>query len=248
MPQRLVGIVVVLALMGAFVAGNAGAQNPTVSAQSNDTFSNAEVTVTQGGSVTFSNSGGRHNVRFDGEATGDPSPANTTAWSFARQFGTVGDFRFYCEVHGGPNGQGMSGIVHVVAAGGPPPGGGPPQQEPGGGSPNPGPGGPAPGGQQPGADLKVSLKLSDSTPLAGRAVRISGVVTPARDGRKLQIQKRLRNGKFKTIATTHLHAAKGDKSTYSLRLRLSKDTVLRARVVSEDGISRTRKLDVHRAA
>ena len=138
----------------------------------------------------------------------------------------------------------MSGIVHVVA---PPPGGGPPEPEPGGGgSPGSGPGGPAPGGQPP--KLKVTLKASDTTPTAGGKVRLFGVVTPARDGAKLVIQKRLRNGKFKTIATVRLHAAPGDKSTYSLKLKLANDVVLRARVPLEDGVSRGRKLNVHRAA
>jgi plastocyanin len=251
---RLAGILGVWAVVG---ASGATAEAQTVAAQPSDTFSPAEVTITQGESVTFSNNGGRHNVRFDGETTANPSPASTSSWSFQRPFGTVGDFRFYCEVHGGPGGSGMSGIVHVIAAGAPPPGnpppgGGPPQQEPGGGgSPTPGPGGPAPGGPQPGEQgsaVKVTFKVSDATPLAGRLVRLSGVVSPARDGRKLQIQRRLRNGRFKTIALTRLHAAKGDKSTYSLKLRLSKDAVLRARVAGDDAASRARKLDVHRAA
>jgi hypothetical protein len=80
-------------------------------------------------------------------------------------------------------------------------------------------------------------------------VRLFGVVTPARDGRKLLLQKRLGSGKFKTIATARLHAAKGDKSTYSLKLRVSRDTVLRARLAgSSAGVSKTRKLDVHRTA
>jgi plastocyanin len=241
---RLAGMVAVCAVAGALATG-AGAQSATVSALPSDAFSPAEVTITQGDSVTFSNSGGRHNVHFDGETTANPSPASTSSWSFTRRFDAVGDFSFYCEIH---RDLGMTGVVHVVA---PPPGGGPPAQEPGGGgSPNPGPGGPAPGGQPggEGAALKVTLKVSDKTPLAGRMVRLSGVVSPARDGHKLQIQKRLRSGKFKTIASTRLRAAKGDKSTYSLKLRLSKDTVLRARVAADDGVSRTRKLDVHRAA
>jgi hypothetical protein len=83
-------------------------------------------------------------------------------------------------------------------------------------------------------------------------VRVSGVVRPARDGRKVQIQKRLRNGSFKTIAVTRLRDAGASKSTYSLRLRLSADTVLRARVAGDDkaatGLSRGRKLDVHSPA
>jgi hypothetical protein len=143
----------------------------------------------------------------------------------------------------------MSGIVRVVAA---PPGGGPPTPAPPGGNPpggNPPSGPGAPGGS---AKLSVSLKLSDATPRAGARVKLSGVVKPARDGRKVQIQKRLRNGKFKTIATVRLKAAPGNKSVYSLRLRLSADTVLRARVAGDDeagtGLSKGRKLDVHRPA
>jgi hypothetical protein len=145
----------------------------------------------------------------------------------------------------------------VAAPSNPPPGGGPPEPGPGGsGNPDPGSGGPAPGGQSPGekvgAPLKITLVASDATPLAGKRVRIFGVVRPARDGRKVQIQKRLRNGKFKTIATARLHDAGADKSTYSLHLRLSADSVLRARVAGDDeratGLSRGRKLDVHQPA
>jgi plastocyanin len=247
MPLRLVGICCLLVIVGALASG-AGAANQSVSALSSDDFSPAEVTVTQGEQVTFTNTGGQHNVRFDGEAAGTPAAATTDHWTVPRTFDQVGDFRYYCERHGGPGGSGMSGIVHVVA---PPPGGGPPAPEPGGGgSPGPGPGGPPSGGQPPGdtspAALEVTLKASDATPLARRPVRLFGVVKPARDGSKLQIQRRLRNGKFKTIATTRLHAAPGDRSTYSLKLRLAKDATLRARVGG--AFSATRKLDVHRAA
>ena len=119
-----------------------------------------------------------------------------------------------------------------------PPGGGPPT----------GPGNPAP----PLPLLTVTLKVSDATPLAGKRVRVFGVVRPARDGRKVQIQKRLRNGSFKTIATTRLRDAGAAKSTYSLLLRLSADAVLRAREAGDDeaatGLSHRRKLDVHSPA
>jgi plastocyanin len=241
MLSRLVGLVGVwVVVLGA--AAEALAADQTVSATSSDTFSPADVTVTQGEQVTFQNTGGLHNVHFDNGSVDYPASPSTSAWKTAVTLDQVGDFRFYCEQHGGPGGSGMSGIVHVLA---PPPGGGPPQQEPGGGSQNPGPGGPAPGGQQPGGGqpkLRVTLKASDATPLAGKKVRLFGVVTPARDGAKLLIQKRLRSGKFKTIATTRLKAAAGDKSSYSLKLRLSKDTVLRASLAGTS--SRARKLDV----
>jgi plastocyanin len=238
------------------VASGAGAVDQSVQALSGpNRFSNSDVTITQGEKVTFTNAGTNHNVHFDDGSLDYPADPTSDAWSTTKTFDAVGEFRYYCDAHGGPGGQGMSGIVRVVAPPtNPPPGGGPPAQEPGGGgSTDPGSGGPAPGGPSPGgnqaAQLKVTLKASDNTPVAGRLVRLFGVVTPARDGRKLLIQKRLRNGKYRTIATTRLHAAKGDKSSYGLKLRLSKDTVVRARLAgSSEGLSKVRKLDVHRAA
>jgi plastocyanin len=256
---RLAGMVGVWAVVGAFATGAGAADQAVMALSGPNRFSPADVTITQGDTVTFSNGGGIHNVHFDDGSVDNPPSASSSSWSFPQTFNQVGDFRYYCELHGDAGGVGMSGIVHVVAPPSgpppenPPPGGGPPAQDPGdGGSTDPGSGGPAPGGQSPGAPLKVTLKASDTTPLAGRLVRLFGVVKPARDGRKLQIQKRLRNGKFKTIATTRLHAASGDKSTYSIKLRLAKDVVLRTRVAGDDeratGLSKTRKLDVHRAA
>ena len=241
-------------------ATGAGAENQSVTALSSpNRFSNNDVTINQGEMVTFSNVSGTHNVHFDDGSVDTPASASSSSWSFTHTFDQLGDFRYYCELHGDAGGVGMSGIVHVVAQPSEPPpdnppGGGPPQQEPGGGgSTDPGQGGPAPGGQSPGAEeLTVTLKASDSTPLAGKRVRLFGVVKPAHDGRKLQIQKRLRNGKFKTIATTRLKDAGAAKSIYSLRLRVSADTVLRARVAGDDerasGLSHGRKLDVHTPA
>ena len=50
----------------------------------------------------------------------------------------------------------------------------------------------------------MSFKVSDATPLAGKRIKVSGVVKPARDGRRVLIQKRLRNGKYCTVATAKL--------------------------------------------
>jgi plastocyanin len=249
MPFRLGLKATVLAVV-ATAAGAAPAAAQTVSALSGpNRFSPAVLMITQGQQVTFANGSGTHNVHFDDGSVDIPATANDTAWQFVHPFNAVGDFRYYCEIHGGPNGMGMSGIVHVAA--GPPPG--PPTPAPPGGNP-PG-GGPPTGPGAPGPTLpllSVTLKVSDTTPLAGKPVRVSGVVRPARDGRKLQIQKRLRNGAFKTIATTRLRDAGAAKSSYSLRLRLSADTVLRARVAGDaeraTGLSRGRKLDVHKPA
>jgi plastocyanin len=255
---RLAGMVGVWAVIGAAATG-AGAENQTVMALSGpNRFSASTVTINQGETVTWQNGGGNHNVQFnDGTYQMPPNPS-TSSWTVSRTFNTPGTFTYVCRQHA----PGMAGTVTVLPVspppgGNPPPGGGPPVQGPGGGgTTNPPSGGPAPGGQPPGeeagAPLKVTLAVSDASPLAGKRVRVFGVVRPARDGQKVQIQKRLRNGKFKAIATTRLQAASGDKSTYSLRLRLSADTVLRARVAGDDdratGLSKGRKLDVHQPA
>jgi plastocyanin len=250
------GITAAIVAVSLGTAGAALAANQTVTAKSapNEFVSN-DVTVNVNEMVTWTNAGGTHNVHFDDNSFVMPmteSPAGP-AWPVSRTFGTVGTFRYYCEPHGGPNGVGMSGIVRVVQpSGGDPPGGDPPP----GGNPPPGgtpPGDDPPGGGGPGPGslplLTVSLKVSDSTPPAGKRVRLFGVVRPARDGRKVQIQKRGRNGQFKTIATTRLKDAGAAKSAFSLLLRVAADAVLRARVAGDDergtGVSKTRKVDVH---
>jgi plastocyanin len=113
--------------------------NQTVTATAADTFTPNPVTVVQGDTVTWTNGGGNHNVHFDDDSFVMPPTPSTDAWVAARPFSQIGSFRYYCEVHGGPGGNGMSGTVVVNPT---PPGGG------GGGGGTPGPG-PAPG---PGAD------------------------------------------------------------------------------------------------
>ena len=244
------GIAAAVLAVGLTVGGVAYAANQSVTAESGpNRFSPVEVTVTQGEMVTFSNGSGTHNVHFDDDSVDFPATATGGSWTFSHTFNEVGDVRYYCEIHGDAGGVGMSGIVHVVAAPPTPPGQGPPPgNSPGGGGPGPGPGNPGPALPL----LKVTLKASDATPLAGRKVRLFGQVRPARDGHKLQIQKRTRSGKWVTIATTRLRDAGAGKSIYSVRLRISADGVLRARVAGDDeratGVSKGRKLDVHRAA
>ena len=64
-----------------------------------------------------------------------------------RTFTTVGDYRFYCSIHGAPGGVDMAGIVHVVAAPPPPPPPPPPGTPPP--PPPPPPGTPPPGTPPP---------------------------------------------------------------------------------------------------
>jgi plastocyanin len=256
MPFRLGFIVAVLAVV-VTVASGARAANQTVTALSGpNRFSPQTVTINQGETVTWNNGSGTHNVQFNDGSYEMPADPSSSSWTVSRTFNTPGTFTYICRQHG----TSMSGSVTVLPAPPPPPPPppGPPAPAPPGGNP---PGGNPPGGNPPGGPgapaptkplLSVSLKVSDATPLAGKRVRVFGVVRPARDGRKVQIQKRLRNGKFKTIASTRLRDAGADKSIYSLRLRLSADTALRARVAGDGeagtGLSHGRKLDVHSPA
>jgi plastocyanin len=248
MPFRLGFIAVVLAVV-VTVAGGARAANQTVTALSGpNRFAPTTVTVNQGEMVTWNNGSGTHNVQFNDGSYEMPANPSSSSWTVSRTFNTPGTFAYICRQHGAS----MSGTVVVLPVAPPPPGPPAPAPPPPGGNPPGGNPPPTVGDPAPIPLLTVTLKVSDATPLAGKRVRVFGVVRPARDGRKVQIQKRLRNGSFKTIATTRLRDAGASKSTYSLRLRLSADTVLRARVAGDDeaatGLSQRRKLDVHSPA
>jgi plastocyanin len=94
-------------------------------------FTPSSLTITAGDTVTFANtSEGNHDVHADDNSfrcangcdgsggNGDPSP---NAWSFTLTFKTAGTVAYYCEIHGGPGGQGMHGVITVNAGSAPPP-------------------------------------------------------------------------------------------------------------------------------
>ncbi len=76
-------------------------------------FSPATLTVNVGDTVTFVNGGGFHNVVADDNSFSiGPS---STAWSLPVTFTKAGTVNYYCAVHGGPGGSGMSGSITVQA-------------------------------------------------------------------------------------------------------------------------------------
>lgn len=96
--------------------------------------------------------------------------------------------------------------------------------------------------------IKVGLKVSDSTPRSGSRVLFSGSVFPAHDGRNALIQKRSPTGRWVTVTTTTLKDAGTAHSTFSRRIRVSRDGTYRVKVSGDadhvNGFSRTRTLDV----
>jgi plastocyanin len=113
----------VLALVAALAvsAVSAPAANQTVTLDMTNTFTPAAVTVNQGETVTWKNNGGLHNVHFDDNSYVQPASPQSAPWTVSRTFNTPGTFRYYCQVHGGPGGLGMSGTVTVNPVGYPRP-------------------------------------------------------------------------------------------------------------------------------
>jgi hypothetical protein len=97
--------------------------------------------------------------------------------------------------------------------------------------------------------LRVSFKVSDSTPKKGARVRFFGTVAPAHDGKPVLIQKRTATG-YKTVARTTLLDNGTASSKYSKKLRIRSNGTYRVVVESVDqdhdnGTSRSRTLKVH---
>ena len=92
---------------------------------SGNVFTPSTLAIAAGDTVTFTNAGGFHNVTSDPGAvtsfhcsdacgpapTGNPSG---NLWSQTITFPDVGTIGFFCEAHGGPGGQGMSGVITVT--------------------------------------------------------------------------------------------------------------------------------------
>lgn len=88
--------------------------NQTVTANEFSQFTPKHVAVNVGEMVTWNNMGnGLHNVHFDDNSFQQPPFADASNWSVSKTFPTSGLYGYYCDVHGGPGGVGMSGTVTV---------------------------------------------------------------------------------------------------------------------------------------
>src|SRR4051794_32692249 len=103
----------VLALLLLVWPSSAGAAPQTVVATPFSQFTPPNVTVDVGDSVTWNNQGGFHNVAFDDGSFIQPDPPSFENWSVSRTFSAPGTYGYYCQIHGRPNGIGMSGSVTV---------------------------------------------------------------------------------------------------------------------------------------
>jgi hypothetical protein len=82
-------------------------------ATSGNEFFPKTLTVPPDTTVNFENRGLAHNVRFEDGAFEEPADPEATPWRVWRHFDVPGEYPFYCEMHGGPGGKGMSGTIVV---------------------------------------------------------------------------------------------------------------------------------------
>ena len=97
----------------------------------------------------------------------------------------------------------------------------------------------------------VTMRLSDRTPKRGRRVRFTGRVCPEHDGARLLIQRRSKDGRYRTVARATLRDLAGSTcSSYRRGLRIWRDgryrTLIPAHSDHAAGRSRSRLIDVHR--
>ena len=97
--------------------------------------------------------------------------------------------------------------------------------------------------------LRVSIRLSDSTPARGTRVRFRGFVAPRHNGRRVFIQRRRSDGRWLTVARTLTRNATRNRSRYSKRVRIFRNGAFRVRVRGHadhrTGTSRVRAIRVH---
>lgn len=98
--------------IAAAFASAAGAATHEVTVSS-FAFTPDRVVIRAGDEVVWKNTGGVHNVTAD-DGTYNSGPA-AAGWTFRHTFNTAGESRYYCQPHGGRNGQGMSGVVEVLS-------------------------------------------------------------------------------------------------------------------------------------
>lgn len=93
----------------------------------------------------------------------------------------------------------------------------------------------------------VGIKASNRFPAAGRFVRFSGLVRPARNGAVVQLQRRSATGSFVTVARDALSATTGG-SLYSVRVRVRRSGTYRVKLASNaeftNGFSKLVRLTV----
>ena len=95
-----------------FLSGSSFSQTTHDVTVQNFSFSPQSLTITVGDTVRWTNILGHHNVKADDNSF-TSGPAADAPWEYTHTFTAAGNNPYYCEPHGGPGGQDMSGVVIV---------------------------------------------------------------------------------------------------------------------------------------
>jgi plastocyanin len=213
--SAFVAIVFVWAL--AFADAALGA-NQNVSATPSSQFSPKTVNITQGDSVTWTNTGGVHNVVFDDGSFTQPPGVSSPPWTVTRSFDTPGTFLYYCALHGGPGGAGMSGSVVVSAKSTSPSDGS-------GGTTTPGPTTVGAQGQQPSATC-ASQRMFRIRIRQPRGIRIASAQVSV-NGKRVDVKRIVINGKLRQTAVVDLRGLGQGTYKVDITAKTNKGRVLR---------------------
>ena len=121
---RKIGVVTAGLGLGLALGAQTQAQDPenVIRAMPGNRFDRPMLVIQAGESVTWMNGGGFHNVVADDgsfrcstgcDQNGGSGNPSTEPWSFTLTFTEPGTVPYFCEVHGGEGGRGMSGTIVV---------------------------------------------------------------------------------------------------------------------------------------
>jgi len=108
-------IIIIIMLVVILITSDIIAQTTHDVTVANFSFTPSQLTIKVGDIVRWTNSGGFHNVVADDNSF-TSGAASTSNWVYEHTFNSPGSNPYYCSVHGGPGGVGMSGVITVQAA------------------------------------------------------------------------------------------------------------------------------------
>ena len=113
--MRIASILIVVALLFVTAPVAGISQTLHIVIASGMTFTPADLTIHTGDTIRWENQGGFHNVVADDGSFTNGS-ALSSAWTYDKVFTSVGNFQYYCVIHGSTGGVGMSGIIRVISS------------------------------------------------------------------------------------------------------------------------------------
>ena len=112
MHRTLLHLGIAVLALGLGLLSAAAAQPMTTVSVQDELFNPAQLQTTSGTMITWANVGGEQHTITADDGSFDSGTINTGD-TFSFTFAGPGMYPYYCQIHGGPGGQGMSGTIVV---------------------------------------------------------------------------------------------------------------------------------------